>query len=90
MQPWLDWPFNLQFKKPPVDASQTRGAGVYALMVLGQAQGGRASQADVHICYKCGKCAHIAKYCRTGNGTRQQGKNVKLQTAMLEVQFSEL
>ena len=37
MQPWLDRPFNPQFKKPPVDASQTGGVGGYAPMVLGQA-----------------------------------------------------
>ena len=36
MRPWLDWPFNPQFKKPPVDASQTGGAGGYAPIVLGQ------------------------------------------------------
>ena len=37
VQPWLDRPFNPQFKKPPVDASQTGGAGSFAPMVLGQA-----------------------------------------------------
>ena len=37
MQPWLDRPFNPQFKKPPVDASQTGGVGRYAPTVLGQA-----------------------------------------------------
>ena len=37
MQPWLDSPFNPQYKKPPVDASQTGGAGCFAPMVLGQA-----------------------------------------------------
>ena len=37
IRPWLDRPFNTQFKKPPVDASQTGGVGGYAPMVLGQA-----------------------------------------------------
>ena len=37
IQPWLDRPFNPQFKKPPVDASQTGGVGSFAPMVLGQA-----------------------------------------------------
>ena len=43
MRPWLDKPFNLSFKKPPVDASQTGGVGDFAPMVLGQAKGGYAS-----------------------------------------------
>ena len=37
MRPWLERPFNPSFKKPPVDASQTGGAGGFAPMVLGQA-----------------------------------------------------
>ena len=37
MQPCLDSPFNSQFKKPPVDASQTESVGGYAPIVLGQA-----------------------------------------------------
>ena len=37
MQPWLDRLFNPQFKKPPVDASQTGVVGGYTPMVLGQA-----------------------------------------------------
>ena len=73
MRPWLDKPFNLSFKKPPVDASQTGGVGDFAPMVLGQAKGGYASQADTYMCYNCGKHGHIVKYCHTANGSRQQG-----------------
>ena len=73
MQPWLDRPFNPLFKNPPIDASQTGCVGGFAPMVLGQAQGGRASQADTRVCYKYGKCGHIAKYCHTANGSKLQG-----------------